>query len=149
MPHHTDPFEPGLHTAHRWLAHIADRVGDEDRRFAYRLTRTWLHTVRDRIDITTAAHLSAQLPELWRGVFFEGWMPGRVPIDHHPDTFVKQFAAQSGISPTQVPVFAGLITAAFAELFSDGQLDHVFSVLPRNLVEVISGETAEQHRWPM
>lgn len=149
MSHYTDPFAPSLETAHRWLAHIADRIGADDRRFAYRVTRAWLHAIRDRVDVTTAAHLSAQLPELWRGVFFEDWTPGRTRADHHTEAFIAQFAAESGVAPAQVPVFSGLVTAAFTELFSEGQLDHVFSVLPTELVAVIRDEPAEQHRWPI
>jgi uncharacterized protein (DUF2267 family) len=139
MPQHADPFESSLQAARRWLAHIADRVGTEDRGFAYQLTRAWLHTVRDRLAVNAAVHLSAQLPELLRGIYFENWTPSHVPVGHHNDAFIEQFTAESGVAASQVPVFAGLLTAAFDELFSEGQLDHAFATLPRHLVELLSG----------
>jgi uncharacterized protein (DUF2267 family) len=45
-----------------------------------RLLRITLHQVRDRVSIAETAQLSAQLPILIRGLFFEGWQPHLVPI---------------------------------------------------------------------
>jgi uncharacterized protein (DUF2267 family) len=53
-----------------WLAEIAAEFGTEDRQFAYRVTRTWLHALRDRLPVQVAANFAAQLPELLRGVFY-------------------------------------------------------------------------------
>lgn len=47
-----------------WLAEIAGEFGTDDRHFAYRVTRAWLHTLRDRLPDPIAAHFAAQLPEL-------------------------------------------------------------------------------------
>jgi len=38
----------------------------------------------DRLPITIAANFAAQLPELLRGVFYDGWSPSRVPIKFGP-----------------------------------------------------------------
>ncbi|WP_433666005.1 hypothetical protein ACQP06_19760 [Nocardia sp. CA-136227] len=48
MSHHTDPFAPSVHTAHEWLAAVAEGIDAEDRFVAHRALRAWLHTVRDR-----------------------------------------------------------------------------------------------------
>jgi uncharacterized protein (DUF2267 family) len=55
-----------------WLAEIASEFGTEDRRLAYRVTRAWLHELRDRLPVPIAANFAAQLPELLRGVFYDG-----------------------------------------------------------------------------
>jgi uncharacterized protein (DUF2267 family) len=44
-----DAFDHMMHTAHAWLADVAAAFGTEDRRFAYRVLRAWLHTLRDRL----------------------------------------------------------------------------------------------------
>ena len=60
-----------------WLAEIAAEFGTEDRQFAYRITRAWLHALRDRLPVQVAANFAAQLPELLRGVAREL----RAPLD--------------------------------------------------------------------
>ena len=67
-----------------WLAEIAGEFGIEDRRLACRVLRAWLHALRDRLPVTIAANFAAQLPELLRGVFYDGWSPSRVPIKFGP-----------------------------------------------------------------
>ena len=42
---------------------------------AYAVLRAVLQTIRDRLTVNEAAHLSAQLPTIARGIFFEGWRP--------------------------------------------------------------------------
>lgn len=139
----SDPLAPAINTAHQWLAHVADHIGTDDHVFAYQLVRAWLHTVRDRLTVVAAAHLSAQLPEFWRGVFFEGWTPGRVPVGHRASAFIEEFADATGLPDVEVPAVVGTVTSAFDALFSPGQLDHVFAVLPVDLCSVLTGLTPE------
>lgn len=42
---------------------------------AYSILRVVLPSRRDRLQVEEVAHLSAQLPMLVRGFFFEGWQP--------------------------------------------------------------------------
>ncbi|MEU4813712.1 DUF2267 domain-containing protein [Nocardia fluminea] len=63
-----------------WLHAVAESLDTEDSRFALRAPRAWLHTVRDRIGVNSSAHLSAQLLELLRGVYYENWVPSHVPV---------------------------------------------------------------------
>lgn len=141
MSHPADPFAPAFAKAHEWLARVSQSLGTEDRAFAYRTMRAWFHTIRDRMTITAAAHMSAQMPELLRGMFFEGWVPSRVPVRHGTEAFVEQFAREAGIARAEVPMISGVITDALDTLFSPGQLDRAFAVLPPALVRTIWGQT--------
>lgn len=109
------------------------RLGADDRRYAYRVLRAWLHVVRDRLTVDSAAHLGAQLPELLRGLFYEGWSPSRVPVRYDNAEFTERYAAEAGIAPADVPAAAAAVTAALRDLFSPGQLDHALAQLPRPL----------------
>ena len=95
-----------------WLAEIAAEFGTEDRQFAYRVTRAWLHALRDRLPDQVAANFAAQLPELLRGVFYGGWSPSRVPVKFGPREYVLRFARDAGIHDTDVPRAARLVTRA-------------------------------------
>lgn len=74
-------LEKSFHKTLDWLYDIEDACGwgDGDQRKAFGCLRAVLHHLRDLLPIENAAHLSAQLPLLIRGLFFECWVPGRVP----------------------------------------------------------------------
>ncbi len=139
MPHHDDPLAPAVQTAHDWLRAVGDNLDTDDPAFAYRALRAWLHTVRDRISVSSSAHLSAQLPEVLRGAYYEGWVPGHVPVRHGTAEFTRQFAREAGIDEVEVGTVAGAVTAALSELFSPGQLNRIFAVLPMHLYGVLCG----------
>lgn len=140
MTHHNDPLAAGMHTAHIWLRAVADDLGTEDLTFALRALRAWMHTVRDRIGVSNSAHLTAQLPDFLRGIWYEGWVPSRVPGNHGVTGFVDEFAERAGISVVDVAFTAGCVTSALDRMMSPGQLDHVFAVFPDRLGTVLRGE---------
>ena len=72
-------FDDTIHATNTWLHELTSRLGWEDRYKAYRLMRVCLHVIRDRLPVTEAAQLAAQLPMLMRGIFYEGWRPATVP----------------------------------------------------------------------
>ncbi|MGW5385098.1 DUF2267 domain-containing protein [Nocardia sp. NPDC003963] len=142
MTHHNDPLAAGIHTAHAWLRAVADDLGTEDLTFALRALRAWMHTVRDRIGVANSAHLTAQLPDFLRGIWYEGWVPSRVPGSHGVAEFVDEFAARAGISAGDVTFTAGSVTSALERMMSPGQLNHVFAVFPERLGTVLRGKGA-------
>lgn len=140
MTHHHDPLAAGTHNAHTWLHAVADDLGTEDLTFALRALRAWMHTVRDRISVANSAHLTAQLPDFLRGIWYEGWVPSRVPGGHGTTDFVEEFAERAGISVGDVAFTAGCVTATLDRMMSPGQLDHVFAVFPDRLTSVLRGK---------
>ncbi|WP_041563986.1 DUF2267 domain-containing protein [Nocardia brasiliensis] len=139
MSHKRDPFGPAVHSANVWLRHVADGMATDDRLFAYRATRAWLHTVRDRLELHAAAHLSAQLPELLRGIFFEGWVPDRAPKRREVNDMLADFASAAGVTDDEAVGLLWIVTDAFRDLCSPGLLDHLFSRLPAPLNRILLG----------
>lgn len=132
-----DSLDRSIEKTNAWLGDVAASFGTEDRRLAYRVTRSWLHTLRDRLPVPIAAHVAAQLPELLRGVFYEGWNPSKVPIKYSKEEYIARFARDAQIHHTEVPRAGRLVTSAFGRHLSAGALNEALGALPadiRNLV---------------
>lgn len=134
-----DPFQHAEHTAHAWLSDVATEFGTDDRRFAYRALRAWLHTLRDRLTVEAAAAFAAQLPELLRGVFYDGWQPHRVPVKYGPEEYVRRFAAEAGVPAADVGSVATTVTAALEHRLAPEHLAHTLAQLPAALRDVMGG----------
>lgn len=128
-------FDETLHATNTWLHEITSRMGWDEREKSYRLLRLCLHAIRDRMPVAEAAHLSAQLPLLLRGVFFEGWRPAKVPVPVHTveeflAPLLNGFAHEHSFDPE----------AAFCEVVdvmrmhvSAGEMENVRGVMPAEL----------------
>jgi uncharacterized protein (DUF2267 family) len=130
-------FTRAAHTAHGWLREVAQNLDTPDRRVAYRALRAWLHTLRDRLSVDAAADFAAGLPEMLRGVFYDGWQPGRVPVKFGPDEYRVRFAREAGIPIDRVDATAGAVTAALRTRLAAGQLDSAVDRLPHQLRRIL------------
>lgn len=73
-------IDTAVEGANLWINEVNERTGWDDKQRAYRVLRQVLHVIRDHLSVDEAAQLSAQLPLLIRGIFFEGWNPSRTPV---------------------------------------------------------------------
>lgn len=145
MTRNSDPLSRAQHRAHEWLVAVGEELGTTDLHYTYRVLRAWLHIVRDRLTVDSAAHFGAQLPELLRGVFYEGWVPSRVPVRYDSAEFTDRFAHEARISPVDVPLAVRHVSAALDGLCSPGQLDHVLTLLPADLRREIAAPATPGH----
>jgi uncharacterized protein (DUF2267 family) len=138
-----DSLDRSIDKTNAWLADVAANFGTEDRRMAYRVTRSWLHTLRDRLPIPIAAHIAAQLPELLRGVFYEGWNPSKVPIKYSRDEYVARFARDAQLHHTEVPRAGRLVTSAMQRHISVGAINEVLGALPADIRSLVAAPDAQ------
>lgn len=139
MPRNWDAFDHAQHTAHEWLADVARAFDTDDRQFAYRVLRAWLHALRDRLTVEGAATFAAQLPELLRGVYYDGWQPHRAPVKYGPDEYVRRVALEARIPAAEVRRAGATVAGALARWLSPGQLDETLAQLPASLRALIAG----------
>lgn len=71
-------FDKTIQTTNVWLNDIAQDLGP-DRQRCYHALRAVLFALRDRLTVEEASDLSAQLPMLIRGIFYEGFRPSKMP----------------------------------------------------------------------
>lgn len=137
-----DNFNHALSTANTWLADISAALSTDDRHFSRRALRAWLHTLRDRLSVDAVAKFGAQLPELIRGIFYDGWNPGPTPFKYGVDEYMQRFAWEARIPIGEVPAVASAVTSVLAERMSGGQLGEALAAFPADLRELIQGAGA-------
>jgi uncharacterized protein (DUF2267 family) len=139
-----DSLDRSIDKTNAWLADVAASFGTEDRRLAYRVSRSWLHTLRDRLPVPIAAHIAAQLPELLRGVFYEGWNPSKVPIKYGKDEYIARFAKDAQIHHSEVARAGRLVSSAFGKHLSPGAMNEALGALPADIRRLVAADGAEQ-----
>ena len=87
-------FDKTLQTTNIWLNEIGETLGP-DRQRCYHALRAVLQTLRDRLSVESAAHVSAQLPMLVRGIFYDGYHPAGTPeAVRSQDEFLQRISAR-------------------------------------------------------
>ena len=130
-------FEHALHLANEWIRDLAEKpeVGSEGQ--AYILLRAGLHAIRDRLRVEEVAHLSAQLPMLVRGFFYEGWQPNlsepsvRESTRHLLDEVGERLER---ISPVAAEDALFLVYELLLRKLSSGEMKYVDRALPYELL---------------
>ena len=124
-------LDRSIDKANAWLADIDAGFATSDRHLAYRVLRAWLHNLRDRLTVEVAAHFAAQLPELLRGVFFDGWNPGRVPHKYDRAEYLTRFAREARVRDSDVAKAARIVTAVARRHMSAGVAGASVRAAPR------------------
>lgn len=132
-------FDSTIQTANIWLDEVMCELGWSDRHKAYHALRAVLHALRDRLSVDEAAQLSAQLPLLVRGVFFEGWHPSHKPRkERHWDQFVAHvsdsFILDTEINPTEI---TRAVLKVLSQHVADGETESLKRVLPEQIRDLL------------
>jgi uncharacterized protein (DUF2267 family) len=144
-------YEHAVQRANVWVADVTSALGSQDRQYGQRVVRAWLHTLRDRLTIEAAVKLAQQLPELLRGIYYDGWEPHLVPVKYNTAEFVYRFSAEAFVPSSEVPGIAATVTRVFSDRMSPGQLAETLAELPNNLRALVRdgapvAETGERAR---
>jgi uncharacterized protein (DUF2267 family) len=130
-------FEKMNQHAMSWVSDMMAELRTEDPHKALHALRAGLHAMRDLLTVDGAAHLSAQLPMLIRGMFFEEWDPSRDPlrVRHAADflPLVREKYAPRADAPADDIVIA--LLRVLGRHVSAGEVAKVMMNLPEELVE--------------
>ena len=132
-------FDRAVHTANTWLTDVATALDTDDIRFAHRALRAWLHALRDRLTVDSAAKFGAQLPELLRGIYYDGWVPSKAPIKYGSDEFSLRFAEEARIATKDVRGAISATTRALADHLSPGLMTETLAQLPAHVRALLTG----------
>ncbi len=118
---------------HEWINELAAKLGWADRKQVLMLMRTTLAGLRDMISPNEAAQLSAQLPLLIRGLFFEGWRPAQIP-KRTRDDFVTRIEANLGRDlEYQGPADISEVFRLLNARISEGEVNDLRNALPADI----------------
>jgi len=127
-------FDVTLHKTNEWLSDIMQEIHTEDRQEAYHALRATLHALRDRLPIEIAAHLSAQLPLLVRGIFFENWTPtGKPDRLRREEQFLQTIERNLGRTlSVDIRMATMSVLKVMKKHLSEGELDNIKDSLPED-----------------
>jgi uncharacterized protein (DUF2267 family) len=124
---------------YRWIHEILVELAFDDRHYGLQALRGVLHALRDRLLIDQMANLSAQLPLLVRGIFFENWDPSRAPLR---DRTVEEFADRvresftGYASPREPQEVVRAVFTVLARHISPGEAEKVRGALPKPIADL-------------
>ena len=141
-------FDSSAQKARQWVLELAEELGRPgDQQYAFRVLRGFLHTLRDRLPVEETAHMAAQLPELIRGVFFEGWRPSSTPQRYHDlDSFLDRVATAGLLAgDTEAAYGAEAAVLVLARHIGVHEVGKVRQVLPRDVADFLDPTRERRH----
>jgi uncharacterized protein (DUF2267 family) len=133
-------FDTTLEKTNGVLKHIEESYGwpKKLRNQSYSGLRAVLHALRDRLTVEETAHLSAQLPMLIRGIYFEGWDPTKVPVKMHRDDFLQRVRQEFPYEISDgTERLVDVVIEALRRHITEGKWQNVRASLPKDLVAVL------------
>jgi len=129
-------LDTSLQRTHEWLHEIGRELGFDNERAAYAALRATLHAVRDRLPVELVAHLSAELPMLIRGIYYDGWHPSAAKLKAaHAENFLDSMGRElHGHDELQhLERVAGTVLRVLDQRLDPGQVDHSLAALPEQV----------------
>jgi uncharacterized protein (DUF2267 family) len=141
---HTTLFAKANQQATLWVKEMMAELRTSDPHKALHALRAGLHALRDRLGVDEAAHISAQLPLLVRGIFFEGWDPSGKPLRlRHREEFLA--LVREKYRPREDLPADDLIRALFrllARHVTSGELNDIIFSFPHEVAALIDSRAA-------
>jgi uncharacterized protein (DUF2267 family) len=140
-----DSIQRTVQKTNEWLADLKRELATDNPAYAWRALSAYLQVLRDRLTIDEAAELAAQLPQLLRGVFYEGFDPGRQPERiRDRETFLAKLAERGRLDgPDEAARVAAAATRVMRRHISEGEVNDALAQLPSQIRQVLEGaETA-------
>ena len=128
-------FDKTIHETNAYVKIAMRELDTDDRHMAYGALRGTLHALRDNLETHEMAHLSAQLPMLLRGLFYEGWQPASGGTHaRHLDAFLEEVGKHLPPQLKRYPEEAARAAfAALAERVDGNEIAKIVQHMPREL----------------
>lgn len=135
-------WDKALSKSNVWLSELSNELSWANAPLTLLALRAVLHALRDRLPPDEAVDLSAQMPLIIKGVYFDGWDPSATPVKARTK---EEFLAlvNTRLQRAARDVDAERITRAvfklIAERVSEGEIRDVRGMLPLEVAELWPG----------
>jgi uncharacterized protein (DUF2267 family) len=136
-----DSIQRTVQKTREWLGDFERELGTDDSAYAWRALSGYLQVLRDRLTVDEAAELAAQLPQLLRGVFYEGFDPSRQPERiRDREMFLAKLAQRARLGDAgEAARVAAAATRMLRRHVAQGELEDVLAQLPAEIRDVLEG----------
>lgn len=124
-----------MEDAGKWIDDVSYHLGVPERKdWGWSALRSVMHALRDRMPVEEAFQLSAQLPMLIRGLFFESYHYSPVPAKFHWKEMLKRIENEMnpGIDIPVEKVFSAVLQVLYDNI-SEGEMNDVYATLPKDI----------------
>lgn len=137
----THLFDTMVADADSWLGDIERELGDPNPRHAYQALRGTLFALRDRLPVAEGAHLSAQLPTLVRGVYYDGFRLDRRDTPTNRREFLERIRRDAPVPDGTDPEQAlRAVLRVMDRRLDPHELAKVRDRMPRDIRRIWQGE---------
>jgi uncharacterized protein (DUF2267 family) len=130
-------FDTTIQETNNWLNDISSEMGDSRKKVAYHALRGVLFALRDRLPFDALFDLTAQMPMLIRGIFFEGYQVKGKPVKFHKEEFFRRVGNElepAGYHNSEVATKA--VLHVLNKYISLGESEDIRAVLTTDLREL-------------
>jgi uncharacterized protein (DUF2267 family) len=105
---------------------------------SYAALRATLHALRDRLTVDVTAQLAAQLPVLVRGIYYDGWDPGAVPVKMSREDFLARIRRDFPFTiEGSIPDLVDTVLQILRRHITEGEWDDMKATLPKDLATAL------------
>ena len=122
-----------------WVSDLSDELGWANAPLTLLAMRAILHALRDRLPPDEAVELSAQMPLIIKGVYFDGWDPSATPVKARTrEEFLALVRTNLGRAARDIDPerLSRAVFKLLAERVSEGEIRDVRGMLPAELAEL-------------
>ncbi|MCW9705864.1 DUF2267 domain-containing protein [Fodinibius salsisoli] len=122
--------------AYQWIEEVSVELEEQERKdIAWSVLRGVLHAIRDRLIPEEMFQLSAQLPMLIRGLYFEGYHYGDKPEKFHVEELEKRIKAAVAFPVDAKQAFKAVLQVLYKHI-SKGELNDIYATMPKDIKQL-------------
>lgn len=128
-------LDDSMQKTNDWLKEVAENLGTGDREKAYQALRAVLHVLRERLTVEEGADLVAQMPLVMKGIFYDGFRPGKglEKIKTKEEFFQRVEEQSKGFNDIDGALASRAVFRVMEKKISEGEIVDIESILPQDL----------------